>query len=104
ALAVMSPLGAAVAAVVFVSTVLVSRYVSLGSVLSVVVAMVTLPILVATGLVEPWEYLIYTGIGGSVILWRHWGNLQRLVRGTERRIGQGVDQETQDKPPSRRKP
>ena len=97
-LAVMSPLAAAVAVSVFVLTVLLSRYMSLGSVLAVVVAMVALPILVATGL-EPWQYLIYTCVGGPVIIWRHHGNIRRLLQGTERRIGQRVNQKTQDEPP-----
>ena len=90
ALAVMSPLAAAVAVTVFVSTVRISRYVSLGSVLSVTAAMIAIPILVATGLV-PWEYVIYIGAGGPIILWRHGGNIQRLLHGTERRIGQTME-------------
>jgi len=91
-LVVVSPPAAAVAVAVFVSAVLLSRYMSLGSVLSVASAMVLVPILIATGLEPSWEYPIYTSIGGAMILWRHRGNLQRLLQGTERRIGQPAEQ------------
>lgn len=97
ALAVMSAPAAAVSTALFILTVLISRYMSLGSVLSVVVAMVMLPVMVATGL-EPWEYLVFTSIGGPIILWRHRGNIQRLIQGKERRIGQREDWKAQDKP------
>ena len=97
ALAVMYPVAAAGAAAVFVSTVLVSRYVSLGSVLSIAAAMIAIPILVATGL-APWEYIIYVGVGGPIILWRHRGNIQMLRQGTERRIGQAAEIQDQESP------
>ena len=32
-------------------------------------------------------YLIYGLLGGSVIIWQHRDNIQRLLNGTERRIG-----------------
>ena len=97
ALAVMYPAVAAAAVAVFVSTVLVSRYVSLGSVLSVATAMIAIPIMVATGQV-PWEYLIYVSASGPIILWRHRGNIQRLLQGTERRIGQATEIQDEESP------
>ena len=97
AMAVMSPPAAAAGIGAFLPTVLLSRYVSLGSVLSVIAGCVTLLVLVAIGL-EPWDYLIYAGVGGPIILWRHRGNLRRLLQGTERRFGQRADQETLDNP------
>ncbi len=96
-LAVMSPVAAAIAAGVFVSTIAVSRYVSLGSVLAVATAMVTIPIMVATGHAH-WEYLIYIGAGCPLILWRHVGNIQRLLQGTERRLWGGEKTPGQEPP------
>ena len=33
-------------------------------------------------------YLVYTGIGGAMIIWQHRDNIRRLLKGTERRLGQ----------------
>ena len=96
-LMVMAPLAAVAAAVAFLLAILASRYVSLGSVLSVLVAMVSIPILVMTNL-EPWQYMIYVGAGGPVILWRHRGNIQRIFQGTERRLGQSEASNTRTDP------
>ena len=32
-------------------------------------------------------YLVYGLLGGAVIIWQHRDNIQRLLNGTERRIG-----------------
>lgn len=98
ALVIMSPPIAAIGIAIFLPTVLLSRYVSLGSVLSVIGAMIVTFIMVWAG-AEPWEYLIYITIGGSVILWRHQGNIRRLINGTERRLWQKVNQNTQKATP-----
>ncbi len=98
-LAVVSPLAASVSLAVFIPTVVVSRYVSLGSVLAVSTSMIAVATLVALG-AEPWQYLIYAGIGGPMILWRHKENIRRLLAGTERRLGQAA--ETPPKPSSER--
>ncbi len=96
-LAVMSPVAAAIALGVFVSAIAVSRYVSLGSVLAASAALVTIPIMVATGQADP-AYLIYTSAGCPLILWRHIGNIQRLLHGTERQLWGG------EKPPGQEPP
>lgn len=85
ALAVMSPLTAAISLPLFVSTILISRYVSLGSIVALVAVMIIIPILVALDM-APWEYLLYAFLGGPVILLRHKGNIRRLLNGTESRI------------------
>lgn len=85
ALAVMSPLAAAICLPLFVSTILISRYVSLGSIVALSAAMITIPVLVTLG-IAPWEYLFYSSVGGPVILLRHKGNIRRLLNGTESRI------------------
>ena len=98
-MAVMSPVTAAIALGVFVSSIAVSRYVSLGSILAVTTAAVIIPILVVAGQ-EPWQYLIYIGAGCPLILWRHAGNVQRLLQGTERRLW-GGDKTSGQEPPKR---
>ena len=88
---VISPLAAACGVVVFLPTCLLTRYLSLGSIMGVVSAVV---VLLALVLVEfnPLGfssnlYLIYGLLGGAVIIWQHRDNIQRLLNGTERRIG-----------------
>ena len=36
-------------------------------------------------------YLIYFVVSGSIIFWQHRDNIHRLLRGTERRIGDPAD-------------
>lgn len=81
--AVLAPLATAVAAAVFVSATWVTRYVSLGSIL----ATVTLPAIEWSRGAHDGVSLAAMGAAG-LILFRHRGNIARLVRGTERRLGQ----------------
>ena len=85
AIAVLAPIVAALALAVFVPVVSLSRYVSLASVSAVIVAVVAIPVMVALG-EAPWQYLVYTTAGGPLIIWRHRGNIQRLINGTENRL------------------
>ena len=66
--------------------VLVSRYTSLGAIL--VMVMSPIAFLVAG---QPIPYVLYTVIGGSLVLWRHKENARALIKGTERKIGQKED-------------
>ena len=80
---VLAPLATATAAAVFVIATWVTRYVSLGSVL----AIVTLPVVEWT-LGAPEAVVLAVSGAAALILFRHRGNIARLVRGTERRLGQ----------------
>ena len=76
---------------VFIPTCLITRYLSLGSILGVIVACGVLVALVLLRF-NPLGfssnlYLIYGLLGGGVIIWQHRDNIQRLLQGTERRIG-----------------
>jgi glycerol-3-phosphate acyltransferase PlsY len=83
--AVLAPAAAATAAVVFIATVWTTRLVSLGS----VIATVTLPS--AAWLAgSPRAVVIAAIAGSSLILFRHRANVRRIVRGTERRVGEGA--------------
>jgi acyl phosphate:glycerol-3-phosphate acyltransferase len=81
----LAPFATAIAAVGFLATVWITRYVSLGS----VVATAALPPL-AWALDAPVAVVAGGTIAALVILPRHAGNLSRLAGGTERRLGQRV--------------
>lgn len=66
--------------------VLVSRYTSLGAISVMLVSPVAF--LVTE---QPIPYVLYTVIGGSLVLWRHKENARALIKGTERKIGQKED-------------
>jgi len=90
-LAVMSPIAAVCGVVVFLPVCVFTRYLSLGSIMGVVSACGVLVALILLNL-NPWGlvsnlYLIYGLLGGTVIVWQHRDNIQRLLAGTERRIG-----------------
>ena len=84
-LAMLAPIVAALALAAFVPIVSFSRYVSLASISAVIVAVAAMPIMVTLDL-APWQYLVYTTAGGPLIIWRHRGNIQRLINGTENRL------------------
>lgn len=84
-LAMLAPIVAALALAAFVPVVSFSRYVSLASISAVIVAVAAMPVMVALDL-APWQYLVYTTAGGPLIIWRHRGNIQRLINGTENRL------------------
>jgi glycerol-3-phosphate acyltransferase PlsY len=78
----LSPAAAGISAVLFLVTVLLTRYISLAS----VAASLALP--PAAWLVgEPRAVVLSAAGSAALILFRHRGNLQRLRSGTERRVG-----------------
>ena len=79
---VLAPVATTSAALVFVVTVWVTRYVSLGS----VAATVTLPP-VAWLAGAPTAVVSAAAGSGALILFRHRANVRRLCAGTERRMG-----------------
>ena len=90
ALGALAPLVMAVALLLFFLVVFWKRYVSLGS----IAVSALFPVLAwlgdRLGWIEgggPWLVLSSAAIG-SIILARHASNLRRLVRGTERRLGE----------------
>lgn len=74
-----------VSALVGTPTVLLSRYVSLGSVAgAIVVPLVALVLVAALG--RPWPYFFYAATASILIISTHRDNIERLMAGTERRI------------------
>jgi glycerol-3-phosphate acyltransferase PlsY len=68
------------------AVVLVTRYTSLGAIAVMVVSPVVLWV---TG--QPLPYVLYTIVGGVLVLWRHRENAVALIKGTERKVGQRVE-------------
>lgn len=83
AFVVLAPVATGLAGLVFVITVWITRYISLGSVL----ATASLPPL-AWMSDSPLPVVVGGVIAASLIIQRHRGNLARLAEGTERRLGQ----------------
>ena len=79
---VLSPMATAVAATLFLVTVWLTRYISLGS----IAATIALPPAAwLTG--APRGVVVAAAGSGLLILFRHRGNLRRLRAGTERKVG-----------------
>ena len=73
---------------VFLPVIFLTRFVSLGSILSVVTVMMGFCIGVIWGDL-PWEYVIFSSACGALIIYMHKDNIARLFQGTERKIGHG---------------
>ncbi len=88
---VIQPVAMVLAMPVFFGVILITRYVSLGSLLasaSLFPAMLLL-YLVAQGSIPP-AYLIYGAVGPVLIWIAHADNIQRLLAGTERKFDLGL--------------
>jgi glycerol-3-phosphate acyltransferase PlsY len=82
AFALLAPAALAAAAAVFIAVAAATRIVSAGS----VAAAVTLAI--ATALMDlPRPVIAGSALAAAIIVYRHRGNLARLMAGTERRVG-----------------
>jgi glycerol-3-phosphate acyltransferase PlsY len=66
-----------------------SRFVSLGSLVGVVIAALAILTFVALGQ-EPPPYAAFAIVGAAVIILQHRDNIERLRAGTERKLGQRV--------------
>lgn len=81
---VLAPLATLAAAAIFVLTVAVTRYVSLGS----VVAVASLPPLAGSAFHASGPVVAAAAAAAVLVILKHRENLKRLARGTERRMGQ----------------
>lgn len=75
------PWAAAVLVPAWVLVIAITRYVSLGSILA---AAAFTPVVWAFG--YDWPTLIFAGLISLAVLWRHRGNMARLIRGEELRL------------------
>jgi glycerol-3-phosphate acyltransferase PlsY len=86
ALAVISPPTALIAAGIAIVVMALTRYVSLGSILGACSAPLTLAVLVLL-FSQPPAYLVYAFVGALFVVVTHKDNIVRLLRGTERKLG-----------------
>lgn len=87
---VIQPLAVLVALPVFVGVILVTRYVSLGSLLgsAAMLPAMLFFVLVAPG--TPLSYVLYAAVGAGFIWLAHSDNINRLLHGTERKFDLGM--------------
>ena len=91
ALFALYPIAGIVASVIGVGLVALTRYVSLGSMVAATLGAVTLAVIALMNDAVPWEYALYGAVGAPIILFKHRDNIQRLIKGDERKLGQKVD-------------
>jgi glycerol-3-phosphate acyltransferase PlsY len=87
---VIQPLAVALAAPVFIGAILITRYVSLGSLLG---SAAMLPVMLLFVLVAPGtslSYVLYAAVGAGFIWLAHSDNIARLLHGTERKFDLGL--------------
>ena len=87
------PLGVPVSIILFVTTVLITRYVSLGSILVVLAFLIQTIIFNYNGLINigpayVLEFDIVVACFTVMAIWRHRANISRLLNGTENKFGQ----------------
>lgn len=84
---VIQPIAVLLAAPVFVGVILLTRYVSLGSLLGSAAMFPAMLVLwaVASGTIPP-AYLAYAIVGPALIWLAHADNIERLIHGTERKF------------------
>lgn len=87
ALLVLEPVATLVAALLGFPVIALSRYVSLGS---LAIAFLIPLVLLGKRLFfrGSWEHLAYGILAGGIIIFAHRSNIGRLLKGTERRIGE----------------
>ena len=68
------------------AVVLLSRYTSLGAIAVMVVSPLAFAL---TG--QPLPYVLYTVVGGALVLYRHRENARALIKGTERKVGRKAE-------------
>ena len=85
-LSMMTPVPAAVATATFLVTASGSRYISLGSIVGVLAGAASLIGLAMIGWYSP-TYMLFAGAATAMIIWQHRDNIQRLINGSERRMG-----------------
>jgi glycerol-3-phosphate acyltransferase PlsY len=74
---------------VFIGTIAITRYVSLGSLLGTLAGTIASGVFVALGWLDP-AWMAYT-VGGTGIVWlAHRDNIGRLLAGTERKVGRSA--------------
>ena len=85
-LSMMMPVPAAAATASFLATAFLSRYISLGSIIGVIIGGLAVIGMALAGLHSE-VYMVYALIAAAMIIWQHRDNIQRIRQGKERRLG-----------------
>ena len=88
---IIQPMTVVIAAPVFFLAILITRYVSLGSLLGSAAMFPAMLLIwaVASGAVPP-AYLVWAAVGPALIWLAHADNIDRLLHGTERKFDLGL--------------
>ena len=89
ALLILWPIAGLVASVVGLALVAITRYVSLGSVTATLVGCAVLAVACLAG-AAPMGLIWFAAIGCAFVVGRHRGNIERLLKGEERKLGQSA--------------
>ena len=92
----MCPLGVPLSILLFVTTVLITRYVSLGSKFVVIAFFIQTVFFNYYSLIKidsayALEFNIVVACFTAMAIWRHRANITRLINGTENKFGQKVE-------------
>ncbi len=86
------PLAAPICLILFIGSIAITRYVSLGSILVVISYLIQVIIFGETGILSvpagyKVEFYIVSACFTAMALWRHRANIKRLMNGTENKLG-----------------
>lgn len=85
----MNPLTLGIGAIGFIVPIALTKYVSLGSVIGAATAGLASLGLTLAGR-DYWPHALFALLGGAFIIYAHRDNIQRLMAGTERKLGQSA--------------
>jgi len=83
------PLAALIGFIVGIGVILIWRYVSLGSIVGISVGLLSVAVLAFTRQIPLW-FFPWAVAAGLLVVVLHRDNIQRLLKGTERKLGQRV--------------
>ncbi len=86
ALIVLSPLSGLIACFCSFPFMILTRYVSLGSIIGSLSGGLAVTLLSILGKCDP-SYCVFGLVGSALTIWKHRENIKRLLSGTERKIG-----------------
>ena len=87
---VIAPVAVLLAAPVFVGVILLTRYVSLGSLLGSAAMFPAMLLILLVVPETPLPYVIYSAVGAALIWLAHADNIDRLIHGKERKFDLGL--------------
>ena len=87
---VIQPVAVVLAAPVFIGVILLTRYVSLGSLLGSAAMFPAMLLLLLSCPETPLPYVMYSAVGAALIWLAHADNIDRLLHGTERKFDLGL--------------